>query len=367
MIGMTHWQHPRFHAYFPSGASYPSILADIVGDVVGCIGFSWASGPACTELEGIVLDWLAKMMNLPPEFMHSTPGSKGGGCIQTSASECVLVSILAARALAIQALKRKNPDQDEAYCSKEAHSCVEKGAMIAFVKLRILETDDEFCLRGNTLQKTGLLELYPFFVSTTVGTTSCCSADNLNEIGPICKEYDIWLHVMLHTQEALRFVKSSAICLMESRVKDRYKLTQALVVDPLYLQHSHSEESIDYRHWGIPLSRRFRALKLWFQDPRFEIMRQSSVVLGLLPYERNQSKKSKIAVHGLMLGKLHMVPASLNDKYVIRFCVCREEACESDMGIVGGVIKAVATEIEKSEPSQPEACGRSGKACQLNC
>lgn len=79
---MTHWQHPRFHAYFPSGASYPSILADIVGDTIGCIGFSWASGPSCTELEGIMLDWLAKAMDLPKDFMQSTEGGKGGGCIQ---------------------------------------------------------------------------------------------------------------------------------------------------------------------------------------------------------------------------------------------------------------------------------------------
>ncbi|ODM92651.1 Tyrosine decarboxylase [Orchesella cincta] len=421
MIGMTHWQHPRFHAYFPSGASYPSILADIVGD---------ASGPACTELEGIVLDWLAKMMNLPPNLCIQLQGAK-----VTSASECVLVSILAARALAIQALKRKNPDQDEgamlsqliAYCSKEAHSCVEKGAMIAFVKLRILETDDEFCLRGNTLQKVPdspnylhensfaieqdrAAGLYPFFVSTTVGTTSCCSADNLNEIGPICKEYDIWLHVdaayaggsqiceeFRYLFDGIQYawsVNTNANKWLLTNfdcscfwVKDRYKLTQALVVDPLYLQHSHSEESIDYRHWGIPLSRRFRALKLWFviriygveglrkyirnhvalaksfenkvkQDPRFEIMNKVQLGLVCFRMKGTNQKNQKLLSTINASGKLHMVPASLNDKYVIRFCVCREEACESDMVYAWEVIKAVATEIEKSEvgsePSSPE-------------
>lgn len=139
---------------------------------------------------------------------------------------------MAARALAIQKLKKEEPEADEgvmlskliAYCSKEAHSCVEKGAMIAFVKLRILETDESFCLRGDTVRKVRshhftlsdffvivsifpyiwfhkAMEqdrkngLFPFFVSTTVGTTSCCSADNLTEIGPVCQDYDCWLHV----------------------------------------------------------------------------------------------------------------------------------------------------------------------------
>jgi len=433
MVGMTHWQHPRFHAYFPSGASYPSILADIVGDVVGCIGFSWASGPACTELEGIMLDWLAKMMDLPKEFMHSSEGSKGGGCIQTSASECVLVSILAARALAIQKLKREKPEDDEgvllsrliAYCSKEAHSCVEKGAMIAFVKLRILETDSEFCLRGETLQQAMEQDkkngLYPFFVSTTVGTTSCCSADKLLEIGPICKAWDIWLHVdaayagcaqicpeFRHLFQGIEYawsVNTNANKWLLTNfdcscfwVKDRYKLTQALVVDPLYLQHSHSEDSVDYRHWGIPLSRRFRALKLWFviriygveglrkyirnhvqlaksfaskvgSDQRFTLMNKPE--LGLVCFRMNGSNalNQKLLSTINASGKLHMVPASLNDKYVIRFCVCREEACESDMTYAWEVIKAVANEIESMEPKGMPGGGSSCTKgpCKLNC
>ncbi|TMW42976.1 hypothetical protein DOY81_011944 [Sarcophaga bullata] len=103
MPGVTHWQHPRFHAYFPAGNSFPSILGDMLGDGIGCIGFSWAASPACTELETIVLDWLGKAIGLPDHFLALKEGSTGGGVIQTSASECILVTMLAARA---QALKR---------------------------------------------------------------------------------------------------------------------------------------------------------------------------------------------------------------------------------------------------------------------
>jgi len=82
MPGVTHWQHPRFHAYFPSGNSFPSILGDMLSDAIGCIGFSWAASPACTELETIVLDWLGQAIGLPKEFLAFSDGSIGGGVIQ---------------------------------------------------------------------------------------------------------------------------------------------------------------------------------------------------------------------------------------------------------------------------------------------
>ncbi|KAJ8941390.1 hypothetical protein NQ318_011827 [Aromia moschata] len=340
MPGVTHWQHPRFHAYFPSGNSFPSILGDMLSDAIGCIGFSWAASPACTELEAIVLDWLGKAIGLPDQFLSFKEGSRGGGVIQTSASECVLVSMLAARAQALKRLKHQHPFVEEgvllsklmAYCSKESHSCVEKAAMICFVKLRILEPDERSSLRGKTLmmamEEDETMGLIPFFVSITLGTTSCCSFDNLPEIGP---------------------------------VRDRIRLTSALVVDPLYLQHGYSDATIDYRHWGVPLSRRFRSLKLWFvlrsygisglqkyirhhirlaqrfeehvvRDRRFEICNE--VKLGLVCFRLKGSDKlnERLLSSINASGKLHMVPANVNDKYVIRFCVVAANAEESDIG-----------------------------------
>ncbi|CAG0896050.1 unnamed protein product [Darwinula stevensoni] len=398
LIGVTHWQHPRFHAYFPAGNSYPSILADMLSDGIGCVGFSWAASPACTELETIVLDWVGRMIALPNQFLAFSEKSKGGGVIQTSASECVLVSLLAARAQAIRSLKAQHPFVEEgillsklmAYCSKEAHSCVEKAAMIGFVKLRILEPDEHFSLRGSTLRQAmeedRAIGLIPFFVSTTLGTTSCCSFDALSEIGPVCREYNVWMHVdsayagnaficpeFRYLMKGVEFASSFNLnpnkwmlvnfdCSL-MWVKDRFKLTQALVVDPLYLQHNYSDKSIDYRHWGIPLSRRFRSLKLWFvirnygveglrnyirehcrlakkfeelvrKDVRFEVVNKVQMGLVCFRLKGSNGMNQRFLTSMNASGTLHMVPASLADKYVIRFCVCAQNASEDDIRLL---------------------------------
>ncbi|KAK4875669.1 hypothetical protein RN001_012091 [Aquatica leii] len=392
MPGVTHWQHKRFHAYFPSGNSFPSILGDMLSDAIGCIGFSWAASPACTELETIVMDWFGKAIGLPSDFITSSKASTGGGVIQSSASECVLVTMLAARNQAIQYLKQNNNHLDDssflprlvAYCSKESHSCVEKAAMILLVKLKILDTDEN-------------------------GSTACCSFDNLQELGPICKAQPCtWLHVdgayagnaficpelkplMAGIEYADSFntnpnkwllVNFDCSCLW---VRCRIKLTSALVVDPLYLQHANSDETIDYRHWGIQLSRRFRSLKLWFvlrkygisglqkyirnhiqlakhfealvrKDKRFEVV--NDVKLGLVcfrllgPESVNQTLLATINAS----GKLHMIPSMVKGKYIIRFCVVYEHATEAHIEQAWNIITEHATELLESleKPLSPE-------------
>ncbi|XP_011689659.1 PREDICTED: aromatic-L-amino-acid decarboxylase-like isoform X1 [Wasmannia auropunctata] len=409
MPGITHWQHPRFHAYFPSGNSFPSILGDLLSDAIGCIGFSWAASPACTELETIVLDWYAKAIDLPTEFL-SEQKTGGGGVIQGSASECILVTMLAARTQAIKMLKEREPNKEDsaflprlvAYCSTESHSCVEKAAMISLVKLRVLEPDDKAALRGNRLEsainedvRKGLV---PFYVSATLGTTGSCAFDNLVEIGPVCKLYpNIWLHVdgayagnaficpemrpfMAGIEHADSFntnpnkwllVNFDCSCLW---VRNRVKLTSALVVDPLYLQHARSGESIDYRHWGIPLSRRFRALKLWFvmrsygisglqkyirnhirlakrfetnmkKDRRFEILNDVRVGLVCFRLKENEEMNQELLANINASGRLHMIPARVMGKYILRFCVTKEDATEEDIDYALSVIEEHATEV----------------------
>jgi len=411
MPGMVHWQHPQFHAYFPAGNSYPSILADMLSGL--CVGFSWAASPACTELETIVLDWLGKMIGLPDQFLSFTENSMGGGVIQTSASECVLVALLAARAQAICKLKQQHPQVEEgmlltklmAYCSKEAHSCVEKAAMISFVKLRILEPDDKFSLRGATLKQAmdddRAAGLVPFFVSTTLGTTSCCSFDRLDEVGPVCQAAGAWLHVdsayagnaficpefkplMKGIEYAMSFNMNPNKWMLVNFdcstmwVRDRFKLTQALVVDPLYLQHNYSDKSIDYRHWGIPLSRRFRSLKLWFvirshgveglrryirshvrlaqrfgsfveANDKFELMNEVKLGLVCFRLKGTNELNQKLLTNINASGKLHMVPASLNDVFVIRFCVCAQNAAEKDILYAWTVITQYAEDLLREE------------------
>lgn len=371
--------------------------------------FLQAASPACTELETIVMDWFGKAIGLPNEFITSAKGSRGGGVIQGSASECVLVSMLAARNQAIQRLKKNNQHMEDsaflpkliAYCSRESHSCVEKAALILLVKLRVLDPDENCSLRGDSLKRAMEEDeaqgLIPFFVSTTLGSTACCAFDNLEEIGPVCKERDAWLHVdgayagnaficpelqplMKGIEYADSFntnpnkwllVNFDCSCMW---VRCRMRLTHALVVDPLYLQHANSDEAIDYRHWGIPLSRRFRSLKLWFvirkygisglqtyirnhiqlakhfeslvrKDSRFEVV--NDVKLGLVCFRLlgsdaiNQTLLATINAS----GKLHMIPSLVKGKYIIRFCVVAENATENDVEYAWNVIVEHAAEL----------------------
>ncbi|KAJ2952818.1 hypothetical protein O0L34_g7183 [Tuta absoluta] len=427
MPGVTHWQHPRFHAYFPAGNAYPSILGDMLSAGIGCIGFSWAASPVCTELEIIMLDWMGKAIGLPPQFLALEEGSKGGGVIEGSASECVLVSMLAARASGIKRLKGLQGDVDEglllskliAYCSKEAHSCVEKAAMICFVKLRILQPDEHGSLRGETLReamkKDVAAGLVPFFVETTLGTTSCCSFDNLPEIGPVVRSFEsVWLHVDAayaggaflcpeykrylagieyadsFNTNPNKFMLTSFDCSL-LWVTNRYLLTSALVVDPLYLQHCYDHTAIDYRHWGIPLSRRFRSLKLWFmlrnygisglqkyvkrhcelaklfaglvkKDDRFEVCNE--VRLGLVCFrlvggsdekpEQQDELNKKLLTTINASGKLHMVPACVRDRFVIRFCVVKQDATRDDILTAWEIITDFATELLEGPDKERE-------------
>ncbi|GMS94624.1 hypothetical protein PENTCL1PPCAC_16799, partial [Pristionchus entomophagus] len=411
MPGVTHWQHPGFHAYFPAGNSYPSLIASFLGDALGANGFSWASCPAITELELVVLHWYGKMIGLPPEFLPLTEGGQGGGVIQSCGSECNLVALLAARFAAIKEMRKRFPYVDDglllsklvAYCSTEAHSSVEKACAIAMVKLRILDTDSRFRLRGealrNAIQEDRDLGLVPFFVSTTLGTTSCCSFDVLSEIGPVATENDIWLHVdaayagsgficpenrhlLTGIEHAMSFNTNPNKWMLVNFdcsamwVRDRSKLTQALAVDPLYLQHSWTEKSVDYRHWGIPLSRRFRALKLWFviriygveglqkyirnhirlakkfeelvmDDQLFEIV--GEVQMGLGTDDANQRLLASLNSS----GRIHMVPSSLNNRFVIRFCVCAEHASERDIIVSYEIISETARNIMRKYVTEP--------------
>lgn len=364
-----------------------------------------------------MVDWFGKAIALPKEFITSTKGSKGGGVIQGSASECVLVNMLAARNQAIQELKKNNPDMEDsaflpkivAYCSKESHSCVEKAALILLVKLRVLDPDENCCLRGEILKKAMEEDeaqgLIPFFVSTTLGSTACCAFDKLEEIGPICKERNVWLHVdgayagnaficpelqplMKGIEYADSFNTNPNKWLLVNFdcsvmwVKDRMKLTSALVVEPLYLQHANSDETIDYRHWGIPLSRRFRSLKLWFvmrkygikglqkyirnhiklakhfeslvkKDSRFEVV--NDVRLGLVCFrlQRPDNYNQLLLATINASGKLHMIPSMVKGKYIIRFCVVAENSTQEDVEHAWNVIEEQATELLQSLEKRP--------------
>ncbi len=202
MPGVTHWHSPHFHAYFPTANSYPALLADMLSDAIGCIGFSWIASPACTELEMVMMDWLGKMLDLPEEFLFSGKG-KGGGVIQGTASEATLVALLSAKAKIMQTF-----DKDEkaavknklvAYASSQSHSSVERAGLLGDVQMRLLEPDEDLSLRGDVLEKAVREDLanglIPFFLTATLGTTNTLAFDNIKELGPVCEKFNIWMHV----------------------------------------------------------------------------------------------------------------------------------------------------------------------------
>src|SRR5438105_3335481 len=201
MPGVTHWQSPNFYAYFPANASEPSLLGDMLSSALGIQGMLWDTSPACTELEIVMMDWLAEMQELPPQFRSTGPG---GGVIQDSASSASLCGILSARerATGLKSNEEGCKQTLTAYTSTHAHSSIEKDIKVSGVgskNLRTIDVDANFAMRLDLLEQAierdkaaGHL---PFFVCATVGTTSTLPIDPLPAIGAICKKHGLWLHV----------------------------------------------------------------------------------------------------------------------------------------------------------------------------
>lgn len=347
------------------------------------------------------MDWLCVALNLPKHFLST---SKGGGVIQTTASEAIYNCILAARRLGIS--KVRNGDQEShdsvflsnliAYCSEECHSCVEKGIKLALLRLRLLPTDENFSLRGETVEKAFLEDiangLTPIFVCSIFGSTSSTAMDRFDEIGPVCKKYGVWYHIdaayagfslicpeMREYVNGIEYADSfnanavkwflihiDCACLW---IKDRETYCSSFIIDPLYLQSGQTNLTYDFRHWGIPLSRRFRSLKLWYtirtyglenirnyqrnhiklakyfeslllKDGRFEIC--NKVIFGLVCFRllnTNNETNQQLLADLNETKEIHMVPTELKGNYVIRFCVTNEHATEKDIGKKNNVFK----------------------------
>ncbi|XP_059470438.1 histidine decarboxylase isoform X2 [Neocloeon triangulifer] len=418
MPGVTHWQSPHMHAYFPALNSYPSLLGDMLADAINCLGFTWASSPACTELETVVMNWLGQMVGLPEDFLHLRGDSPGGGVIQTTASEATFVCLLAGRTEAIRRYQQEYPDLEDAeinsrlvaYCSDQAHSSVEKAGLIGLVKMRYIECDDNLSLRGDRLKEAIAHDrekgLIPFFLCATLGTTGACAFDNLKELGPICLEEQMWFHVdaayagtaficpefrgwLDGVDHADSFAFNPSKWMMVHFdctalwVKNSGSLHRTFNVEPLYLQHENSGLAIDYMHWQIPLSRRFRALKLWFvirnfgvqglqrhvregvrlaakfeslvrSDPRFEIAaaRHLGMVCFRLCGENELTEKLLKKLNSG--GQLHCVPASLCGRYVIRFTVTSQYTTAADIAKDWSVIRATASRVLDEQKERPK-------------
>uniref|UniRef100_A0A8C6YIB5 Histidine decarboxylase n=1 Tax=Naja naja TaxID=35670 RepID=A0A8C6YIB5_NAJNA len=418
MPGVVHWQSPQMHAYFPALTSWPSLLGDMLADAINCLGFTWASSPACTELEMNVMDWLAQMMGLPETFLHYHPGSKGGGILQSTVSESTLIALLAARKNKILEMKTSEPNADDsilnsrliAYASDQAHSSVEKAGLISLVKMRFLPVDENFALRGETLSKAIEEDrsrgLVPIFVCATLGTTGVCAFDCLSELGPICAKEGLWLHVdaayagtaflcpeYRFFLKGIEYVDSFAFNPSKWMmvhfdctafwVKDKYKLQQTFSVNPVYLRHPNSGSATDFMHWQIPLSRRFRSLKLWFvirsfgvkklqdhvrhgtemakyfesllrSNPLFEIPAKRHLGLVVFRLKGPNWMTEKLLKDLNKSGKLFVIPATIQEKLIIRFTVTSQFTTQEDIQQDWALIQQTAVNISSQSLLIPE-------------
>jgi aromatic-L-amino-acid/L-tryptophan decarboxylase len=289
--GTTHWQHPGWHAYFPANSTGPAVLADLVAGGLGTQGMLWQTGPACTEVETHVLDWMVDLLGLPDRFRST---GDGGGVIEDSASSATLCAVVAARERAI--VGGAALGNLVVYGSTQAHSSLEKGARVAGFRrdqVRFVEVDETFALRPDALATAMAGDRaagrVPCLVMATVGTTSSLAVDPVAEVAEVAAAAGAWLHVDaamagtatvcpehrdLHrgVERADSYVTDphkwlfttfDCSCLW---VADREALVGALSILPEYLRNPASAGGgvIDYRDWQVPLGRRFRALKLWW-------------------------------------------------------------------------------------------------------
>jgi aromatic-L-amino-acid decarboxylase len=287
--GLTHWQHPHFFGYFPSNAPLASVLGDYISTGLGVLGLSWQASPALTELEEVTTDWLRQMVGLSAAW---------SGVIQDTASTCTLIALLCARERASDFGMGRGGLQAEdrplvVYASDQSHSSVEKAALLAGFgreNVRLVAHDDQYALRPDALADAIDRDLAagrrPCAIVATTGTTTSTALDPVGEMAAVARRHNLWLHV-----DAA--MAGSAMILPECRwmwegieeadslvlnphkwlgavfdcsvyyVRDAQHLVRVMSTNSSYLQTAADDRVKNLRDWGIPLGRRFRALKLW--------------------------------------------------------------------------------------------------------
>jgi aromatic-L-amino-acid decarboxylase len=287
---LTYWQHPRFFGYFPANALLAGVLGDLVSTGLGVLGLSWQAAPALTEVEEVVVDWFRQMAGL---------SSAWAGVIKDTASTATLVALISARERATgYGLARGGLQAETAplvvYTSSSSHSSVEKGALLAGFgreNVRMIATDQALAMRADALEEAIRADLAagrrPCAIVAAVGGTATTSVDPVAAIAGIAGRHRLWLHV-----DAA--MAGSAMILPECRwmwdgiegadslvinahkwlgapfdcslyyVRDEQHLLRVMSTNPSYLATAVDAEVRNLRDTGIPLGRRFRALKLWF-------------------------------------------------------------------------------------------------------
>lgn len=402
--GMTHWNHPGWFAYFPCNNSPPSVLAEMLTAAMGAQCMSWATSPAATELEQVVMGWLRDMMGLPGEFT---------GVIQDTASTATLVALLSAReratggASGTRGLRGAGADLT-VYASREAHSSIDKGVQLAgygLEQLRHLPGDEAFGLDPRALERAMADDVAagrtPACVVATIGSTSSTAIDPVATVADICQRYGAWLHVDAAYAGAAAIVpelrhhfsgmeRADSVVVNPHKwlltnfdcsayfVRDVDALLRACRISPEYLRTAHDAEVVNYRDWGIQLGRRFRALKLWFvirsygveglkavirrhvalarelagwieAEPGFELM--APVPFGLVCFRCRPEGLAEEAVDRLnqdllarvnATRRVHLTHTRLAGRYTIRLVVGQRETTREHVRVAWELIRQAA-------------------------
>ncbi len=288
--GCTHWQDPRFFAYFPSNSTLAAVLGDLASTGLAQLGLNWQASPALTELEDLTTDWLRQMMGLSESW---------SGVIQDTASTATLVALLCARERATDYGAARGGLQAHdrpltVYMTSQSHSSVEKAALLAGFgrdNLRVIAVDEQYRMRPDALREAIAADaahgLRPCAVVATVGSTATTAIDPLAPLADVARAQDVWLHVdaalagsamilpecrplWLGIEQADSLVVNAHKWLGASfdcslyYVRDPQHLIRVMSSSPSYLRTAADETARNLRDWGIPLGRRMRALKLWF-------------------------------------------------------------------------------------------------------
>ena len=290
MPGLSHWQHPNFFGYFPSNGELSSVLGDYLSTGLGVLGLNWQASPALTEVEEVVTDWMRRMTGISDSW---------SGVIQDTASTCTLVALMCARERTSNYGLARGGLQAESsplivYTSAHSHSSVDKAALLAGFgreNVRHIANDANYALQPDALEAAIHTDLAagrkPCAIVGTTGTTATTAIDPIAAMARIAREHGLWLHV-----DAA--MAGSAMILPECRwmwdgiegadsvvlnphkwlgaafdcslyyVRDPEHLVRVMSTSPSYLRTAADEKVKNLRDWGLPLGRRFRALKLWF-------------------------------------------------------------------------------------------------------
>ncbi len=399
MPGLTHWQHPRFFAYFNSNAAPPSMLADQVTSILAAQCMLWQTSPAATEIETRVLDWLRQGLGLPEGF---------AGVIQDSASSATLAAVLTMRERALnfegnQSGLAGGPTL-RIYCSAEVHSSIDKAIWIAgigqhnLVKLPILPGDPRRGIDTEALRaaiEADLAEgLRPAGIISCVGGTGTGASDNVAAVMDIAEAHDLYTHVdaawagsaMLcpEFRDLWAGVERADSVVMNPHkwlgtnfdlcahyVRDPESLVRTLGIQPDYLKTQGADGIINYSEWSIPLGRRFRALKLWFlirsygldglrtrlrnhvdwvqglcerlrDHPSFEIV--TDPILALFTFRLRAGDDATAALIQKINddGRIYLTQTRVDGQFVIRFTGCQFDATKEDVDMAYDVITELA-------------------------